>query len=130
MVAEFSGRNLQERENERIKFQTGEAQVILFTVLEGINLHAGEQLADGTKATTTKRACVVHDIRYSAIDMTQIIGRTTRDGELANAYLMYTEGTIEANILQVVLNRMKNIRTLSGDDPETLEAIQNILDRT
>lgn len=129
-VAEFTGRNTDIREEERVRFQKGEAQVIIFSVLEGINLHAGEMLADGTRATSTKRACVVHDIRYSAIDMTQIIGRTTRDGELAVAYLAYTENTIETRVLDVVLNRMKNVRTLSGDDESTLEAIQEVLDQT
>jgi hypothetical protein len=126
--AEFSGRNTNDRENERIRFQKGEAQVMLFTVKEGISLHAGEQLADGTNATAVKRSLVVHDIRYSAIDMTQIVGRTTRDGQLAMAYLMYTEETIEPKILQTVLERMKNVRTLSGDDEGTLEIVQDILD--
>lgn len=127
-VAEFSGRNTVDRENERLRFQKGEAQVMVFTVKEAISLHANEQLPDGTKATSAKRAMVVHDIRYSAIDMTQIIGRTTRDGELAIAYLMFTDATIEARILQTVLERMKNVRTLSGDDESTLLAVQNILD--
>lgn len=126
--AEFTGRNLNERENERLKFQTGEAEVILFSVVEGINLHANELLPDGTKATSNKRAMVVHDIRYSAIEMTQIIGRTTRDGQLALAYLMYTENTVEAQILKVVLERMKNVKLLSGDEENTLEAIEKILD--
>lgn len=127
-VAEFSGRNTVERENERLRFQKGEAQVMVFTVKEAISLHANEQLPDGTKATSAKRAMVVHDIHYSAIDMTQIIGRTTRDGELAVAYLMFTDATIEARILQTVLERMKNVRTLSGDDEGMLLAVQNILD--
>lgn len=127
-VAEFSGRNTEIREQERLRFQKGAAQVMLFSVKEGISLHANEMLATGEQATPAKRAMVIHDIRYSAIDMTQIIGRTTRDGELAMAYLMFTEGTIEARILQVVLERMKNVKTLSGDDDTTLFAVQNILD--
>lgn len=127
-VAEFSGRNTDAREQERLRFQRGEAQVILFSVLEGINLHANEMLISGQKASSAKRAMVVHDIRYSAIDMTQIIGRTTRDGELAMAYLMFTEGTIEARILQVVLERVKNVKSLSGDDDGTLEVVQDLLD--
>lgn len=127
-VAEFSGRNTDTREQERLRFQRGEAQVILFSVLEGINLHANEMLISGDQATSAKRAMVVHDIRYSAIDMTQIIGRTTRDGELAMAYLMFTEGTIEAKILQVVLERVKNVKSLSGDDDGTLEVVQDLLD--
>ena len=126
--AEISGRPGLDREQQRLKFQKGEAQVMLFTVLEAISLHAGEQLADGTKATSATRAMVVHDIRYSALDMTQIIGRTTRDGELANAYLMFTEGTVEPKILEVVLNRMRNMKTLSGDDEATFTEIESILD--
>lgn len=128
--AEISGRpdNGLDREKERVRFQKGEAQVMLFTVLEAISLHAGEQLADGTKSTSTTRAMVVHDIRYSGLDMTQIIGRTTRDGQLANAFLMFTEGTVEAKILGVVLNRIRNMKTLSGDDEATFTQIEDILD--
>lgn len=126
--AEFSGRNEQGREAERLRFQRGEAQVILFTVQEGISLHAGELLPDGTHATTTKRELLIHDVRYSSIAMAQILGRMTRDGELANAYYMYTENTIESQILEVMLRRMKNLRTLSGDGEDTVEIIQNLLD--
>lgn len=126
--AEFTGRNTADRENERLRFQRGEAKVMLFSVKEGINLHASELLPDGSSATATTRAMVVHDIRYSAIDMTQIIGRTTRDKQLAMAYLMYTEGTIEPEILKVVLNRMKNVKNLAGDDEETLAMVEKVLD--
>lgn len=126
--AEFSGRNEQEREAERLRFQRGEAQVMLFTVQEGISLHAGELLPDGTHATKTKRELLIHDVRYSSIAMAQILGRMTRDGELANAYYMYTENTIESQILEVMLRRMKNLRTLSGDSDDTVEIIQDLLD--
>lgn len=127
-VAEFSGRNTDDRENERLRFQRGEAKVILFTVQEGISLHAGEQLPDGSNATKTKRALLIHDIRYSSIAMSQILGRMTRDGELANAYYMYTEDTVESQILEVMLRRMKNLRALSGDDDDIIEVIENLLD--
>jgi len=127
-VAEFSGRNNLERENERLRFQRGEAQVILFTVEEGISLHAKEQLASGQKATANQRALLIHDIRYSSIAMSQILGRATRDGELAKAYYMYAEDTIESKILKVMLGKMKNMRSLSGDDEETTQAIYDLLD--
>lgn len=126
--AEFSGRNTNEREDERIRFQKGEAKVMIFTVQEGISLHAGELLADGTHATNTKRALLIHDIRYSSIAMAQILGRMTRDGELANAFYMYTENTIESQILQVMLRKMMNLRALSGDNDDTIEVIQDLLD--
>jgi hypothetical protein len=127
-VGEFSGRNNDIREGERIKFQKGEYQVILFTPAEGISLHAKELLPDGTNATAAKRALVIHDVRYSSITMSQILGRTTRDGELANAYYMYAEKTIEPEILKVMLERMKNLRTLSGDDEDTIKLVESILD--
>lgn len=125
---EFSGRNNEIREEERIKFQKGQASVILFTPAEAISLHANELLADGSKASSATRGLVIHDIRYSAITMTQIIGRTTRDGELANAYYMFAESTIESEILKVMLERMKNLRTLSGDDSDTLAIIEDLID--
>jgi len=127
-VAEFSGRNTSERESERLKFQRGDAQVILFTVEEGISLHAKEQLSTGEIASANPRVLIIHDVRYSSIAMSQILGRATRDGELAAAYYMYAENTIEPQILNVMLQKMKNLRTLSGDDSETIDIIHDILD--
>ena len=128
VVAEFSGRNTNEREEERLKFQRGDAQVILFTVEEGISLHAKEQLSTGETASSNQRVLLIHDVRYSSIAMSQILGRATRDGELAAAYYMYAEGTIEPQILNVMLQKMKNLRTLSGDDDATIDVIHDILD--
>jgi superfamily II DNA or RNA helicase len=128
VVAEFSGRNTSEREEERLKFQRGDAQVILFTVEEGISLHAGEQLSTGEIASSNQRVLLIHDVRYSSIAMSQILGRATRDGQLAAAYYMYAENTIEPQILNVMLQKMKNLRTLSGDDDSTIDVIHDILD--
>lgn len=127
-VVEFSGRNEETREAERLEFQRGNADVILFTVEEGISLHANEQLPTGEKASSTTRALVIHDMRHSSIQTSQILGRTTRDGELAIAYFMYAEGTIESQILNVMLHRMKNLRHLSGDDAEVVQTIHDLLD--
>lgn len=127
-VAEFSGRNVNERENERLRFQKGEAQVIISTVKEGVSFHTSEQLPDGTKASSAKRDTLIHDVRYSGLDITQIIGRGTREGQLANAYYMYAEGTVETQILSIVLDKVRNMRILSADEEETVNEIESLLD--
>ncbi len=127
-IAEFSGRNETNREQERLKFQRGEADVIIFTTEEGVSFHANEQLPDGSHATNNKRATIVHDMRYSGIALTQILGRATRDGELSNAYYMYSSGTIEEKILETMLRRVRNVKALSGDDESTTQDIYDILD--
>lgn len=126
--AEYSGRlSGEERDAERLRFQRGEAQVIFFTVTEGISLHAGEQLPDGTKASSTPRVTVVHDIRYSGIENYQLEGRTHRDGQNANVYYIYAQDTVEEKIITVALERMANISSLSGDDDELVEQIEQLI---
>jgi len=68
-----------EREEERLRFQRGQAKVVLFTVEEGISLHQGEH-AD------IPRSQIIHDLRWSAIQMAQIEGRCHRDGRFAQVY--------------------------------------------
>jgi len=128
VCVEFSGRNESNREGERLRFQTGQAQVILFTVCEGISLQANEQLPNGQKATSTPRATVVHDVRYSGIDCAQICGRAHRDGQAANVYFMYAQNTVEEPITKLMLRRLANMSALSGDDADTTEQIEKILE--
>ena len=69
----------EEREENRLSFQTGESKVIVFTVKEGISLHAGEDLiVDGhkMKGSTAPRSTIVHTVRFSSLDCVQIEGRT------------------------------------------------------
>lgn len=126
-VAEFSGRNVSEREKERIKFQKGQAKVIIFTVEEGVSFHAGEQLPDGSTATTIRRAQIIHDVRYTALKCTQIEGRCHRDGQKANVYYMYANKTVERKILTKMLDRMAKMKTLSGDSYDSIEEIESML---
>lgn len=128
-VAELSGRLSGEREDKRLRFQRGEAQVALFTVEEAISLHAGERLPDGSAATMTPRALVVHDMRYSALSMSQILGRATRDGQHALAYHLYAEGTVQEKILETMLVKMRNMRTMSDDSQDSVDEITGLLDR-
>jgi len=127
-ASEFSGRDFINTEHERMLFQKGDNKVILFTVEEAVSFHAKEQLPDGTIASPFPRALLIHDMRYSALSMTQIVGRTHRDGQAANAYFMYSEGTVEEAMLNIMLNKMQNMSVLSGDEEEDtlMELLENL----
>lgn len=113
-----------EREAERVRFQRGEAQVVIFTVTEGINLHANEASVQGNNVP---RVLIVHDVRYSALASAQIEGRTHRDGQRAPAYYSYLEQTVEQDILKVLIGRLTNMKTMHGDDTSMLAEIDQLL---
>lgn len=108
------------REAERMRFQRGEARVVLFTVEEGISLHQGEH-------DEAPRSEVIHDLRWSAIQMGQIEGRCHRDGRFAQVYWAYADGTIEERIAAVVCRRIQSMKAMVGDDVETLREIERLL---
>lgn len=109
-----------EREAERLRFQHGDAQVVLFTVEEGISLHQGEH-------NEAPRSLIVHDLRWSAIQMAQIEGRCHRDGRFAPAYWVYADSTVEEKIARVVAGRIQSMKAMIGDDTETLREIEQLL---
>lgn len=108
------------REAERMRFQRGEAKVVLFTVEEGISLHQGEH-------NDAPRSEVIHDLRWSAIQMAQIEGRCHRDGRFAQVYWAYADGTIEERIARVVVRRLQSMKDMIGDDTETVKEIERLL---
>ena len=108
------------REEERLRFQRGENRVVLFTVEEGISLHQGEH-------NQTPRSEVIHDLRWSAIQMAQIEGRCHRDGRFAQAYWAYADGTLEEQIALVVARRIQSMKGMVGDDVETVREIERLL---
>jgi len=110
-----------DREKERLRFQRGEARVVVFTVEEGISLHQGEY-AD------IPRSEVIHDLRWSAIQMAQIEGRCHRDGRFAQVYWAYADGTIEERIARVVATRLQAMKEMIGDDTQTLREIEALLE--
>jgi superfamily II DNA or RNA helicase len=112
------------REEERLRFQRGEARVVLFTVEEGISLHQGELAG---KKADVPRSEVIHDLRWSAIQMAQIEGRCHRDGRFAQVYWAYAADTIEERIAQVVARRIQSMKEMVGDDVETLREIERML---
>jgi superfamily II DNA or RNA helicase len=109
------------REAERLRFQRGEAPVVLFTVEEGISLHQGEHI-------DIPRSEVIHDLRWSAIQMAQIEGRCHRDGRFAQVYWAYADDTIEDRIARVVAGRIQSMKEMVGDDVATLREIERLLD--
>lgn len=109
-----------EREAERLRFQRGDVSVVLFTVEEGVSLHQGEH-------NEAPRSEVIHDLRWSAIQMAQIEGRCHRDGRFAQVYWAYADGTVEARVAEVVCRRIQSMKAMVGDDVETLREIERLL---
>lgn len=114
------GLGAREKESERMKFQRGEAQVVLFTVEEAISLHQGEY-------NNVPRSMLIHDLRWSAISMSQIEGRTHRDGKFSQIYWLYFIDTVEEEIAQIVLKRVISMKGMIGDDTKVLKEIEALL---
>lgn len=109
-----------EKEAQRLRFQKGQTPVVLFTVEEAISLHEGEH-------EDVPRILLVHDLRWSALQMAQIEGRCHRDGKFAPTLWLFSEGTVEEDIAQVLLDRVIAMKTMHGDDVSDLEAIEAAL---
>ena len=109
-----------EKEAQRLRFQKGQTPVVLFTVEEAISLHQGEY-------EDVERVLLVHDLRWSALQMAQIEGRCHRDGKFAPTLWLFAEGTVEEKIANVLLDRVIAMKTMHGDDVSDLEAIEQVL---
>ena len=114
------GLSATQREAARLRFQRGDARIVLFTVEEGISLHQGEH-------NDAPRSEIIHDLRWSAIQMAQIEGRCHRDGRFAQVYWTYADGTVEDKIMRVVANRIQTMKEMVGDDDDTLREIETLL---
>ena len=99
-------------------FQGGDLDAVVFTVTESISLHEGE-MPGGTRP----RALIVHDLRHSAIQLTQIEGRCHRDGKRATIYYALAEDTVEERIAATVVGRMAAMEAMAGEDTVLLDAI-------
>ncbi|TCJ72241.1 UNVERIFIED_ORG: hypothetical protein EDC92_12614 [Dietzia maris] len=80
-VARIYGSNPQ-AESERMRFQRGEAPVVVFNTPTAINLQAREQFADGSFATATPRRGFFHQARYSGLLAEQTMGRAHRNHQV------------------------------------------------
>lgn len=119
-VAIINGsQNEKEKESNRIAFQKGECPVVLFTVVEGISLHQREY-------NDVPRILLIHDFRWSAIQMAQIEGRCHRDGQFSPCYWLYAEGTKDEDIGNILIKRVKNMKEMMGDDTSLLKEIMDV----
>jgi hypothetical protein len=108
------------REETRLAFQRGELDVMLFSVVEGISLHAGE-IASG--ADQTPRVLLLHDLRWSALEMAQIEGRTHRDGQSAVAHYVFAADTVEEQMVEAVVGKLTTMASMLGDDLTALDTL-------
>jgi hypothetical protein len=108
------------RENERLRYQRGEVQVMLFSVTEGICLHQGELLNGGNNVP---RCQIDHDLRWSAIQTHQIDGRSHRDGRFAQVYWIVAKETIDGRVTEVLLEKLESMANLHGDFAQDFDEI-------
>ncbi|UUZ59152.1 hypothetical protein [Nocardioides sp. B-3] len=115
-VATIYGRDRFDPEAERLKFQTGQAKVCVFTTVASISLHAGESLPDGSQASTEPRVGVFHRARFSGIAGRRVTGRTHRDHRVSPWHIAYAEGTVEEQVGKVMVERIAAASDTVGSD--------------
>lgn len=114
--AEYSGRNETERESERLRFQKGEAKVVLCTTVAGVSFHAGERLPDGSMATSAQRLTVLADVRNRVLDTMQQMGRCHRDGQNSVCYVPYAEHTVDEKVIASFVMKANDMKGMLADD--------------
>ncbi|WP_127783535.1 DEAD/DEAH box helicase [Rhodococcus sp. X156] len=116
-----------DREHERMLFQRGAADVVVFNTSSSISLHANELLADGTRASATPRVGLIHQPSYSGIEARQTLGRTHRDHQVCPWYLGYGVSTVEEQVAAVMLDRLRQSSDSVGADTTALHSIAELL---
>jgi SNF2 family DNA or RNA helicase len=114
----------QSKESERLRYQRGETQVVLFNVAEGISLHEGETNHHGNNVP---RCQIDHDLRWSAIQAHQIDGRSHRDGKFAQVYWVVAKETIDTRVAEVLLRKLESMSNLQGDSTGDFEEILRLI---
>jgi hypothetical protein len=127
-VAGIYGRDRFDVEAERLRFQTGEAPVCVFTVTASISLHAGELLPDGHGASTTPRVGLFHQPRFSGIAARQVTGRTHRDHQVSPWRVAFAQDTVEEDVARVMVERLAVTGSTAGGDTAGLQQIAELLD--
>ena len=126
-VATIYGRDRFDVEAERLRFQTGQAKVCVFTTVASISLHAGETLADGRQASTEPRVGVFHQARFSGIAGRQVTGRTHRDQQVSPWHIAYAQGTVEEQVSKVMVERIAAASDTVGGDTAGLTDLAELL---
>jgi hypothetical protein len=123
-VVEITGEEIGLREARRQAFQLGRALVCVTSVVEGINLHAGEDNVNGrgARATDTPRRTVVADVMTGGKRLLQVEGRAHRAGQIAPVDYLFAEGTHEQIWLSRAFEVSANTQLLAHavDDAEAL----------
>src|ERR1700758_5015472 len=114
------------KEAERLRYQRGEAPVILFNVVEGISLHEGEANNGGNNVP---RCQIDHDLRWSAIKANQIDGLRHRHGKFAQVYWVVAKDTIDSRVAEVLLWKLESMGNLQGDSTKDFEEILSAIQR-
>jgi hypothetical protein len=127
-VAGIYGRDRFDVEAERLRFQTGEAAVCVFTVTASISLHAGELLPGGSTASMLPRVGLFHQPRFSGIQARQVTGRTHRDGHVSPWRVAYAEDTVEEQVARVMVERLAVSGSTAGADTSALREIAELLE--
>jgi len=127
-VAGIYGRDRFDVEAERLRFQTGEAPVCVFTVTASISLHAGEVLPGGRAASTTPRVGLFHQPRFSGIAARQVTGRTHRDHQVSPWRVAFAQDTVESDVARVMVERLAVTGSTAGGDTAGLQQIAELLD--
>jgi hypothetical protein len=127
-VAGIYGRDRFDVEAERLRFQTGEAPVCVFTVTASISLHAGELLPGGLSASTTPRVGLFHQPRFSGIAARQVTGRTHRDHQVSPWRVAFAQDTVEEDVARVMVERLAVTGSTAGGDTAGLQQIAELLD--
>ncbi|AZI58493.1 DEAD/DEAH box helicase [Nakamurella antarctica] len=126
-VSRIYGSGRFDAEAERLKFQHGHTQVCVFTVTSSISLHAGEMMADGSRATLTPRIGVLHQPGYSGIAARQRLGRIHRDGQVGEWWMAYAENTIEEQVAGTLMDRLRSTTDIVGGDTSALRSVAALL---
>lgn len=112
MTGEVTG---DDREAERLRFQKGDVPVIITSVTTGVSLHAGEKIL-GNDADMSPRRMIIAEPQWSAVETKQMFGRVHRDGEDAPVSILMATGTIDEKVTGVLLHKISNMATVTGDD--------------
>jgi hypothetical protein len=126
-VATIYGRDRFDVEAERLRFQTGQAPVCVFTTVASISLHAGEMLPDGQQASTAPRMGLFHQARYSGIAGRQVTGRTHRDHQVSPWHIAYAQDTVEEQVSKVMVERIAAASDTVGGDTAGLGDVAALL---
>jgi hypothetical protein len=73
------------------------------------------------------RIMLVHDVRWSAIQLAQIEGRCHRDGALAPVLWLAAAETVEMDIAASMANRVIGMKAMHGDPTGDLKEIEVII---